>query len=95
MSGIFMRSVEQVLGKIGRGFLLLTMLFVFVKADAAVKSGQKNVLFIFVDDLNTELSCYGNEVVQSPNIDRLAEKGTRFTHAYCQCRFADLRVPAF
>lgn len=44
-----------------------------------------NVLFIISDDLTpTALSCYGNEVCKTPNIDRLAETGTLFTRAYCQ-----------
>ena len=46
---------------------------------------KMNVLFIISDDLTaTALSCYGNEVCKTPNIDRLATQGTRFTNAYCQ-----------
>lgn len=46
---------------------------------------RPNVLFIISDDLTaTALSCYGNTVCKTPNIDRLASQGTRFTKAYCQ-----------
>ena len=44
-----------------------------------------NVLFIISDDLTANaLSCYGNTVCKTPNIDALAGSGTRFTRAYCQ-----------
>ncbi|MCB1062485.1 MAG: sulfatase [Verrucomicrobiae bacterium] len=49
------------------------------------KTDRYNVLFIISDDLTyTALSCYGNEVCQTPNIDAIAAKGVRFTRAYCQ-----------
>jgi arylsulfatase A-like enzyme len=43
-----------------------------------------NVLFIAVDDLRPEMGCYGNSVVKTPNLDRLAKRGIVFNHAYCQ-----------
>jgi iduronate 2-sulfatase len=52
---------------------------------SALGAEKPNVLFIISDDLTaTALSCYGNEVCKTPNIDRLASEGTRFTKAYCQ-----------
>ncbi len=41
-----------------------------------------NVLFIIVDDLRTELSCYGVEGMHTPNIDALAKNGVLFERAY-------------
>lgn len=43
-----------------------------------------NVVFITIDDLRPELGCYGNNIVKTPNIDRLAEEGTIFTNHFVQ-----------
>ena len=47
-------------------------------------AGRYNVLFIMVDDLRPLLGCYGHTEMHTPNIDRLAERGTVFNQAYCQ-----------
>jgi arylsulfatase A len=45
-----------------------------------------NVVLILVDDLGqTDLGCYGSQFYETPNIDRLAASGMRFTHAYSAC----------
>jgi len=46
-------------------------------------SEKPNILFIVVDDLRPELSCYGAEHIHSPNIDRIAAQGTLFERSYC------------
>lgn len=43
-----------------------------------------NVLFIAVDDLRPMLGCYGHTEMHTPNIDRIANRGTLFNRAYCQ-----------
>jgi arylsulfatase A-like enzyme len=47
--------------------------------------GKPNVLFIAVDDLNDWVGCLGGHPqTETPNIDRLAERGMLFTNAHCQ-----------
>jgi iduronate 2-sulfatase len=45
---------------------------------------KKNVLFIAVDDLKPVLGCYGDSVIETPNIDKLASQGIIFTNTHCQ-----------
>ena len=44
---------------------------------------RPNVLLILVDDLKPALGCYGDKLANTPNIDRLAARGTGFELAYC------------
>lgn len=48
------------------------------------KDSRPNVLFITLDDLGPELSCYGAKQIHTPNIDALAARGTLFRNAFCQ-----------
>jgi len=67
------------------GVISLICLSAGETSGTAEDSREPNVLFIISDDLtSTALSCYGNKVCETPNIDALAARGTRFTQAYCQ-----------
>ncbi|MBD3386446.1 sulfatase-like hydrolase/transferase, partial [candidate division KSB1 bacterium] len=47
---------------------------------------RPNIVFILVDDLGwKDLGCYGSTFYETPNIDRLAAEGMRFTDAYAAC----------
>ncbi len=50
----------------------------------AAEAKKMNVLFVISDDLRAELASYGDTVVQTPNLDRLAAQGVRFERSYCQ-----------
>src|SRR5512137_2988118 len=69
------------------GLFVLTLLAGFgsgATSRPAEPSGRPNILFIYTDDQSwNTLSCYnGRPWVRTPNIDRLAAEGTRFSHAY-------------
>jgi arylsulfatase A-like enzyme len=60
------------------------LLWMLPAALGSTAAEKPNVLFIAVDDLKPILGCYGDPLVKSPNIDRLASMGTVFLNAHCQ-----------
>jgi N-sulfoglucosamine sulfohydrolase len=49
---------------------------------APALAAQKNVLLIIADDMGLDGGCFGNDAVNTPNLDRLAGEGTRFANAF-------------
>lgn len=62
--------------------MLLIALLVFASREAFA-AGQPNLIWIMADDLGYgDLGCYGQMVITTPNLDRMAKEGMRFTHFY-------------
>lgn len=51
-------------------------------AQAVAAESRPNVLWIYLEDVSGWFSCYGERLIETPNIDRLAARGTRFTRFY-------------
>jgi arylsulfatase A len=64
--------------------LLFLLFFVFLgHALPGQKTKKPNIIFILADDLGIgNISCYGSDQFKTPNIDKLASTGMRFTHGY-------------
>ncbi|MEP6668482.1 MAG: arylsulfatase [Chthoniobacter sp.] len=63
--------------------LLLAALVCFAHAAEPAKASKPNVIFILADDLGIgDLGCYGQQKIQTPNIDHLAADGLRFLQHY-------------
>jgi arylsulfatase A-like enzyme len=59
----------------------LSLLVIPVAASATI-TNRPNILWIVVDDMSANFSCYGETTIRTPHVDRLAAEGVRFTRAY-------------
>ena len=64
-----------------RHYPLLALLFVSSLFPAAAAE-KKNILWIYLEDVSGWFSCYGDTVIETPNIDTLASSGIRFDRFY-------------
>ena len=48
----------------------------------AAEAARPNILWFVVDDMSANFSCYGEKLIETPNVDRLAREGTRFSRAF-------------
>jgi len=51
-------------------------------ASIASADQRPNVVWIIPDDMSANFSCYGETAIQTPNVDRLAQRGVKFTRAF-------------
>ncbi|WP_425619434.1 sulfatase [Anatilimnocola sp. NA78] len=51
-------------------------------AAAETKPSRPNILWFVVDDMSANFSCYGEKLIETPHVDRLAKEGTRFSRAF-------------
>jgi len=70
-----MLTVEMKIPTVLAGFLAASL--------TSHAAGKPNIVFILADDLGyTDVACYGSKYYETPNIDRLASQGMRFTDGY-------------
>ncbi len=61
----------------------LIVLFFFGSANFVNGQSKPNIIYIMADDMGyADLSCYGRKDYQTPNLDKLASQGVKFTNAY-------------
>src|SRR5687767_3161789 len=63
------------------GFWLVSLLLALATG-AAENSSRPNIVWIVGEDMGPELGCYGDQYARTPNLDRLAAEGLRFTRAF-------------
>ena len=73
-----------------RLLLLLLLPSSFILADS-----RPNILWIIIDDMSANLSCYGETAIETPHLDQLAEKGVLFSQAYVTAPVCSTNRSAF
>lgn len=74
-------------------YFLYTLLGLLLSAPSIFAAQKPNVVFILADDLGYgDISCYGSKVIHTPNVDKLAEQGMKFTSFYVHNRCSPTRA---
>ena len=58
------------------------ILFVLMLSCCAMAADKPNVVYIALEDITPMMGCYGDAYARTPVFDKLAEEGSRYTHAY-------------
>jgi len=67
---------------IGAGTISITLPSCINAQQPSDKNTRPNILWILSEDICPDLSCYGTPAVETPNLDKLADQGVRFTNAF-------------
>lgn len=62
--------------------LLLVPLAAALFGAAPQRVGKPNILWLIAEDMSPHFGCYGDQVIQTPNVDRLARNGVLFERAF-------------
>lgn len=76
-----MKTLVHAAGRLA-GLVLLTVLSLSLNGLNAHAAERPNIVWIIVDDMSANFSCYGETTIHTPNVDQLASQGVRFTNAY-------------
>ena len=63
-------------------FVLIVASFISPAFGDEKTNARQNVVWIFAEDMNAWMGCYGDSTVPTPNIDSMAARGVRFDRAY-------------
>jgi arylsulfatase len=75
-----MKNIDMKFCKKLMALTLMAMVFTSFEAEKKQASAQPNIVVIFMDDMGyADLSCYGSTTISTPNIDKLADNGMKFT----------------
>jgi arylsulfatase A-like enzyme len=62
--------------------LRFALAFAILQLAQAGAADRPNILWIVIDDMSANFSCYGEETIKTPHVDQMAREGVRFTRAY-------------
>src|SRR5687768_6164393 len=72
----------MVMNLTGRSFVLALAVALTCFSARAAAGDLPNIVWIVAEDMSANMSCYGERAIRTPNIDRLAAEGVRFTRAF-------------
>ena len=67
---------------VGQMFFVFAISIFSLSASASTSRDRPNILLLMLEDLSPRLGAYGDPVAVTPNIDRLATQGVRYTNVY-------------